>query len=98
MKEIYVMETNKGCIQVLNCLEYPMRTIKGKSIGLHRYVFEQVYGPIPKGIYVCHSCDNNKCINPEHLFLGTAKDNQQDALSKGKRKRAKNKSKEYTTW
>jgi len=39
---------------------------------------------IPKGMLVCHKCDVTRCVNPEHLFIGTAKDNQQDMKAKGR--------------
>lgn len=50
----------------------------------HRTVFSGLIGSIPKGIHVCHRCDNPACINPEHLFLGTAKDNMRDRDIKGR--------------
>lgn len=55
---------------------------KRKKIGAHRLAWELANGAIPKGLQVCHHCDNPPCVNPAHLFLGTAKDNIQDCLRK----------------
>lgn len=55
-----------------------------KSIPAHRYSYKEFVAPIPVGLLVRHSCDNPSCVNPEHLVLGTQKDNCQDAVSRGR--------------
>lgn len=63
---------------------YPQFAIKRRAHGAHRVSWMLYRGEIPKDMHVCHHCDNPYCVNPSHLFLGTAKDNQQDCLRKGR--------------
>lgn len=48
----------------------------------HRVAFILAHGPIPAGLYICHHCDNPKCVEPTHLYAGTAKDNTRDAVAR----------------
>jgi hypothetical protein len=58
--------------------------VRGKRIGTHRYAWECQRGAIPAGMLVLHRCDNPRCVNPDHLFLGTHADNMQDMVRKGR--------------
>lgn len=63
---------------------YGAVSVNGKRMLAHRAAWEKINGPIQDGLFVLHRCDTPACINPKHLFLGTAKDNAQDMLKKGR--------------
>jgi hypothetical protein len=63
--------------------DYPRVKINGKSVNLNRYHYELYKGAIPPGLIVRHTCDNKRCINPDHLLLGTNADNARDAMERG---------------
>ena len=71
------------------CWEW-MGRVSGRGYGAygprvaHRVIWEQIHGPIPSGMCICHRCDNPLCVRPSHLFIGTHSDNIKDAVIKGR--------------
>jgi hypothetical protein len=63
---------------------YGVVTIRQSGFAVHRVSFEMHHTPIPVGLRVLHHCDNRPCVNPTHLFTGTARDNMQDMMQKGR--------------
>ncbi len=70
---------------------YPKLGRNGKTIRIARFMWENYFGSIPSSLCVLHHCDNRKCINPQHLFLGTTQENTQDRnIKKRQAKGSKN--------
>lgn len=65
---------------------YGIMSFSGKPMRANRISWIVFRGEIPDGMQVCHACDNPPCCNPEHLFLGSAKENAADMISKGRQK------------
>lgn len=77
-----------GCWQwtgMIGSKGYGKFSFKGQRWHAHRLAYTFSKGPIPDGKFVCHKCDNKKCVNPSHLFIGTALDNNRDCITKGRR-------------
>lgn len=79
--------TEAGCWEwtgYTNRAGYGEMSSKWGKTSSHRMSYATFNGDIPDGMYVCHKCDNPPCINPNHLFLGTAQDNVRDSFQKNR--------------
>ncbi len=83
----YVIKS-EGCWIWSGCKDkkgYGQFNLKNKTMFSHRFSYELKYGKIPEKMCVCHKCDTPSCVNPDHLFLGTNKENLRDMISKGRK-------------
>jgi hypothetical protein len=71
----------------LNTHGYGHIKINGDNVIATRFIWKLLFGSMPDGMCVCHHCDNPKCVNPSHLFLGTHSDNKKDSVSKNRHHR-----------
>lgn len=71
-----------------NTSGYGFMKVNNKNVSAHRLAYTLTYGDIEDGLCVCHHCDNRVCVRPDHLFLGTSTDNNDDRHRKGRSRTA----------
>ena len=91
----YVPEPGTGCWLWRGVTDrggYGVTSVGHKNLKAHRVMWELEHGPIPSGLVVCHRCDVRACVNPDHMFLGTHRDNNHDMMRKGRMRVARGES------
>jgi hypothetical protein len=79
----YIVNVETGCWEwqdSLSTFGYGRLSQNGKSIKAHRFAYEYYYGSINEGYFICHSCNNRRCVNPKHLRQDTQKSNMIDMV------------------
>jgi len=79
-RERFDLQTDKSgdCWEWLGSVSsrrYPSFMVDGRSVKVHRWIYEQEIGPIPDGLQIDHMCGNTRCVNPAHLRAVTASEN-----------------------
>lgn len=83
----FVAKVSSGCEEwqsTLNQAGYGKFYFEGRQVVASRVSYLLFKGDIPRGGWVLHHCDNPKCVNPDHLYLGTAKENARDREARGR--------------
>jgi hypothetical protein len=83
----FEIDKETGCHNYTGCIGttgYGKINILRVTVAAHRLSYSIYKGPIPDHLLVCHKCDNPKCINPDHLFLGSYLENNLDKIKKGR--------------
>ena len=81
------VDVGLGCWNWMAALDtrgYGIVSFLGKTTKAHRIAWMMANGAIPQGMEICHKCDNQICVNPNHLFIGTHQDNMRDMTNKGR--------------
>ena len=86
---IRVVEHESGCwlLDGKHSNQYGSFSVEGKGMSANRASYLLFKGPIPEDTFVCHTCDVNCCVNPQHLFLGSPSDNSKDMVRKGRQRK-----------
>lgn len=93
IERLSIPEPNSGCWLWLGVVSKqrpdqkywrPIISVDGRHRTTHRVSFECANGAVPEGKLVCHTCNNNFCVNPDHLYAGSNKENTQDMMRAGR--------------